>query len=385
MFRPARPLLATLVFCLAATATAAAIYRVGEAVYPQTPPLGIWTVIKMGVELAKVEAEAADGDVATVLFMGDSTVMAYPPGHTLFEYLQREFDTHAMDGLPAREVRVHSVAAQGMTPGNYYLALDNIIKAKPDLVAITINLGVVRSYLPPVLRRPELAGWMRARRLPRALFRLPLHHYGVTADQLLLHQFFVRENFADDWFRQRREQARVGHLREEFENYVAERTGCNVEPAMRAGRKNLKMRRQTLPEDSRRFNSRRAQDFFGLSMRGLDADHFTMVVMEAMLEELEEAGIRAFLYVVPTNIDHLRRVGVYDEAGLAKTLATFEAAARHHEADFADFHALLSDAAFRDAFGHLYHEEPWDGPQRLAREMYPAVYASLRRALRDED
>lgn len=370
MFRSVRPVLLAVVFCLVAAGTVTAIYRGGYAIHPQTPALGIWSVVQMGAELAYVEAEAADPDVSTVLFMGDSTVMAYPAGHTLHEYLQSEFDARpAADG----KVRVHSIAAQGMTPGNFYLALDNILAAKPDVVAITLNLGVFRSYLPPVLRRPELAGWIETERLLRALFELPLHHYGVVTDQMLLHQALVRGGLAHQWFVQKREQARVGHFRVFLEDWVAHETGWTTEAAARADRKYESMRRQTLPGNARRFNRRRADEFFGLSMRGLEEDHFTMRVLAAMLEELEAAGIAALIYVAPTNVDHLRQVGIFDAEGFDKTLASFRTVAERHGAVFADYHALLPDRAFRDAFGHLYHQGEFNGPKLLAAAMFPAV------------
>ena len=104
----------------------------------------------MGFELAEVEA--APDDVATVLMLGDSTVMAYPPGHALYDYLEKALEN---EDTAAPEVRVHSIAAQGMTPGNVYLALDGVMRAKPDVVTMALNLGVIRNYLPPVLRRPE--------------------------------------------------------------------------------------------------------------------------------------------------------------------------------------------------------------------------------------
>jgi hypothetical protein len=155
MSRVTRFIILTVTSCLFAAGALAAIYRGGNLIHPALPPLGIWMVIQMGKELATVEAEAADDTVATVLFLGDSTVMAYPAGHTLFEYLQTEFDQAPLNG---RDVRVHSIASQGMTPGTYYLALDGIMRAKPDVVLITLSLGVIRSYFPPVLRRHELAG-----------------------------------------------------------------------------------------------------------------------------------------------------------------------------------------------------------------------------------
>jgi hypothetical protein len=356
MSRLARSLILTATFGLFAAGALALIYRGGNLIHPALPSLGIWTVIQMGYELAEVEAEAADDSIATVLFLGDSTVMAYPAGHTLFEYLQAELDQTRLDG---RDVRVRSVAAQGMTPGNFYLALDGIMRAQPDVVLIALNLGVIRSYLPSVLRRPELAGWMYADRLPRALFQLPLHHYGVTADQLLLHQLIVRSGRAEQWFVQRREQARVGHFRGRLQSMLA----------------------QTLPGNGRRFNQDRANEFFGLSMRGLDAEHFTMRVLSAMVEELQDAGVSVLLYVVPTNIEHLREVGIYDEEGLRTTLSRFETLANRYGAAFADYHDLLPDSAYRDAFGHLYHAEPLNGPQLLAERMAPDVSATLRRHL----
>ena len=378
MSRWPRSLILTVTFCLFAAGALAAIYRGGNLIHPALPPLGIWTVIQMGYELAEVEAEAADDTVATVLFLGDSTVMAYPAGHTLFEHLQTELEQAPLNG---REVRVRSIAAQGMTPGNFYLALDGIMRAKPDVALITVNLGVIRSYLPPVLRRPELAGWMHADRLARTLFRLPLHHYGVITDQLLLHQLIVRSGRAEQWFVQRREQARVGHFREFAEDLIAQKTGWTIETATRRTRRLQLMLAQTLPGNGRRFNRKRANEFFGLSMRGLDAEHFTMRVLRAMLEELQAAGVSVLLYVVPTNIEHLREVGVYDEAGLRITLSRFEALANRYGAEFADYHDLLPDAAYRDAFGHLYHAEPFNGPQLLAERMAPDVSAALQRHL----
>jgi hypothetical protein len=173
----------------------------------------------------------------------------------------------------------------------------------------------------------------------------------------------------------------VGHFREFAEDLIAQKTGWQIETTTRRARRLQSMLAQTLPGNGRRFNQDRANEFFGLSMRGLDAEHFTMRVLSAMVEELQDAGVSVLLYVVPTNIEHLREVGIYDEEGLRTTLSRFETLANRYGAAFADYHDLLPDSAYRDAFGHLYHAEPLNGPQLLAERMAPDVSATLRRHL----
>jgi len=103
-----------------------------------------------------------------------------------------------------------------------------------------------------------------------------------------------------------------------------------------------------------------------------------MQVIDALLRDFAAVGTATVLYVPPITVEHLQRVGVYDERGLGRTIATLENIARAAGAEFADLHDLLPDAAFRDNGGHFTHDPPYDGPVLVAEALAPYVLVQAR-------
>jgi hypothetical protein len=103
-------------------------------------------------------------------------------------------------------------------------------------------------------------------------------------------------------------------------------------------------------------------------------------MLVAALRIYREAGIYTHLYVGPVNVEHFERLGIYDERGVAETLAVLRRIASEHAAEFSDLHALLPDRGFRDAGGHLAWEGDLDAQGELIEVLAPRVAAQARRA-----
>ena len=66
-----------------------------------------------------------------------------------------------------------------------------IAAAQPDIVIMPLNLASLGDPWRNRFSRPELAGWIRPRRLAEA-FGLPIHWIGLTTDRLLYYVGIVQ-------------------------------------------------------------------------------------------------------------------------------------------------------------------------------------------------
>ena len=88
--------------------------------------------------------------------------------------------------------------------------------------------------------------------------------------------------------------------------------------------------------------------------------------LEAVLRRYREAEIPTLVYVVPVNVEHIRQLVVYDEAGLRHSLDLIEDRVRSAGATFADLHDAFPDSAFRDFSDHLGFEGEDSGVKQMA-------------------
>ncbi len=373
MRRKIRSVTRLLVFVSATVASAATLFALGQAMHPAKPDVSLDATIGIRHHLANLGAVEKNPGVHSVVFMGDSTVVGYPKGRTVDVHLR-----NILVGSWAGRGRVHveSLSEMGMTPAGFYLLQDLISDAGPDIAIVTANLPLIRELLPPALRRPELAGWLQPRRMFATLVDLDLHKFGVTADALLLHKAFVSAG-ASTWISQRQQQARLGYLRGAVEDFVADTTSWTTERETRNARLLLSQASLVDANDPTRRNPKSARSYVSDLMAGVDDDHWVLEVLHAILSDFRAAGILTVLYVPPINVDRLRAVGVYNDAGVEKTLAALQRLAEATGAEFADLHALLPDAVFRDGGGHYKHEAPHDGPQMVAQALAPYVQLQL--------
>jgi len=315
--------------------------------------------------------------VPRVYVLGDSTLISYPPGRTVPARLQKELD--ALGGVK-NGVRVHSMAALGMTFFDQYFVADLIAEAPPDLLVINFHLPTISTHRRVDFVRPPLAGALSPRRIPEAL-GMPLNEFGMTADRMLLYVAIVQLGAFDTWKWLIAEQTRIARGRAELELWLGRRfspmprSGAAPEEAwellLQAART-----QGSLEKGGRRYTASGEEHHFGPALQGVSADHETLQAVAKTLAAYRRAGIDVILYVNPTNIDNLKRVGVHDAEGLARTLASLEELAQANGAGFVDLHDLLPDAGFRDAAGHFSTGEI-DGPRRVAEALAPMVLEKL--------
>jgi hypothetical protein len=347
----------------AATASANWMFSLGRAIHPERPAVNLVVIAGLLRPLKTLNTLDGKPELISVGFMGDSSAIAYPSGRRVHQRLHETLERRRSG--PTR-YHVTSLSSLGMTPAGFYLLQDEINEAHPDIAIVTANLALLRDPLPRMLERPQLAGWVAPERWWDTLVGLDLHKYGVTADRLLLYNLLVRADLLQTWLLQTTEQARLGHMREDLEQTVADRFGFRTEVSTRSTRR-LRLLSDSMQQlDPPRRNTASAQAYYGEIMDGLDEGHWVLEILQALLEDFARAGTAVILYVPPINVEHVRSIGVHDEAGLMQSLAALERIARQTGAEFADLHDILPDEAFRDTGGHFTHESPYDGPLIVA-------------------
>ncbi len=118
-------------------------------------------------------------------------------------------------------------------------------------------------------------------------------------------------------------------------------------------------------------------EVYGLAMRGVESDHPVIQLLRATVREFESNGIRTVAYVVPFNVGWARSLGLYDGAGVARSVHAIGSALEAEGALVVDLHDLLPDRGFRDAGNHFTVDDQIDGPDRVAIRLAPLVSAQL--------
>ncbi len=375
MRRAGRTVVFLVFLVAAATWSASSMFALGNIVHPDRPATALIVPSALVRPLNTLTRNSKLPRSISVALLGDSTAIAYPEGKRIHDRLSQDL---ASRWTGRASVYVASLSSLGMTPAGFYLLADPITAAHADVAIVTFNLGLATSRLPASLQRPELAGWVFARRWWQTLVELDLHKYGVTADRLLLYRLFVLSGQTSLWLEQTSQQARLGALRPAVEQLFADRFDFRGELATRQARTTLTYMEEMAPGSPPRRSARSAQRYYRGVMDGLGEDHWVAAVTRALLQEFARAGTRTILYVPPINVEYTRSVGAYDEAGIGRTLAMLERLALDTGAEFADLHDLLPDAAFRDNGGHFTHEPPYDGPQLVAEALTPYVELLVR-------
>lgn len=320
-----------------------------------------------------VEKIAAEPARPRILFLGDSLVMdLFPPDRSvparLRALLRRQGRQGRRDGAQVRRL-----AATGMGGFSHYFLSEAFAGLEPELVILSVNLR----WFSRAWNRNEravLVGWLPLRRWAEAA-SLPLHDVGVTADLALLQRALVASGAAPGWYRLRREQVRAVHGRQRLEGrlqvWLGQSSGVDYRTLQAATeRRRLVSQGHITAENARRL--------LGEVLHGLRADNPTLDALDRLLARLRAAGARSLVYAAPVNVEHLRRLGVYDAHGVARSMATLEAVVRRNGGAFLDLHDLLGDADFADFSDHLQLGRKYDVSTRVARALLPGVLEALR-------
>jgi hypothetical protein len=352
--------------------------------------------VEVGADVINVLREAlpALGDNAQtrgawdVAFLGDSMVVSYPPGKRVPDRLKE-----AVEQTRGRRPRLNvvSLAAPGMGPFDYYFVADLVARAHPDQVILPFNLAALSDPWRGTFSRPELAGWLAPARVPNAL-TLPLEWVGLTTDRLFFYVGIVQSGGERLWRGTVKQQARLGRARTLVASRLEKSFRSTALMNFGTARFRYSDKRNVIrgyPAKDGKPGRRKRLTRFGLRQRygpaldGIRPGNPAVEVLAAAVRRFRRDGIRVLVYASPANIANMETGGVLDEEGLQKTLEVIAGAVRAEGGEFADFHALLPDEAFRDAAGHFSVKANLpDGPLLLGRALAPLVVEEARSAKR---
>lgn len=353
---------ALLLLCctLAAVGTLLGVSRgLGPALEPPALALDIYPQLETELAQFPEVAGRAPG-VEHVAFFGDSMLVETERGRGLPRLLE-----HSVNGaLQRRSVQVHGLVLPGSGAFDYYFILDEVLKAQPQVVVISFNMTSLSDTWRNAFPRPELAGLLAPRRVPAAL-GLPIAWTGLTADRVLGYVALVQLGLVDPWTSLARVQVRVSDLRRPLIEWIATEFSA---PAERRFRWLRVMRRSARFKGKKtgRFHAHQERERFGRALEGVEPDQPILRALGAAVSDLAQRDVPVLVYVAPANVDNLERVGLLEGGGFRRTVESVESVVRGAGGAFADFHALLPDAAFRDRSGHYSTVGKPNGTQMLA-------------------
>lgn len=309
-----------------------------------------------------------------VVYLGDSTVSSYEKGDPLPARSERMLK-HL---LGERRIEVVNGAAPGAGVTQYAFLSDVVAGYQPDLVVWQISFFQLTDRWTRENGAPELVGFVDADRLP-ALLAMPFERYRLSLADILLQQSIARLGLHDLHTLVREAQIRFGHIRDVAEDALDPNARGN-KPEKRAQllQRQSYLGRHREPGPRVRYSAHGERVHFEDTLEGLDEDDPLLRLLGWGIRPLTERGIDVLVYLNPTNIENLERVGVYDEAGLARTVDALRATVESNGAHFLDLHAMLSDEAFLDAAGHFDENEHLDAPRFVVSQVSEAMLPILK-------
>jgi hypothetical protein len=346
------------------------IYRILEAseIEPLVTRLEVASFYRGIVE--SYEFRGQRSDPYRIAFLGDSMIVSYPDELQIARLLESDLRRRSTS---KRSIQVVNLGIEATGIFDYYFMADVISELEPQLIIVEFNLVSTAQTFRSSFSRPELAGWIAPRRMVASL-GLPLNWVGLTFDKLLLYVGVVRAGGFETWKSAAEQQTRVGASRRRVEDAVAIRNKKNKSPEddFRLIREFRGLARNNLPKD-KRFTEIAMREQLGPVLVGLVEDDPSLEVLGATVRTFQDRGIATLVYINPINIDHLTRLGLSNEEGLARSLAHLERAVTESGGVFLDLHDIFPDEAFRDRAGHLAYDGTINGPGRLAAALAPAV------------
>ncbi len=304
-----------------------------------------------------------------VVYFGDSTVAEYEEGPALPQLTALQLDR--MYGRPAIEMVNASAPGAGIL--QYAFLADRIAAYEPDLVIWQLSFFQFTDRWTAKNGAPELVGFVDAARLPEIL-AMPIEAFRLSLSDLLLQQAIVRLGLHDLHLRVRTSQLRFAHLIDLAEDALNPNRGRKPEARAQAmrGRKYMK-RHQLKGSELARYSAYGERVHFETTLDGLDPAHPKLALLGSGIRALRARGVDVLVYLNPANVEHLRKVGVLDEAGLHRTVDAIEATVSSSGAHFLDLHELLADEHFRDRAGHFVEDEIQTIPRRVTKEVAKAA------------
>jgi hypothetical protein len=311
-----------------------------------------------------------------VAFVGDSTCM---PAHDMTDPSHqalpgRIVEAMKRDGERGRRASLIPMCVAGLGMSGVYFVGDRILAARPDRVVLSLNL---RGFGPASMRAfgfAEASGAMNTSQVFESL-RLPLSAIGLTADRMLFYKALFALDLVPQWIELRQLQGRLFNTRQPFAMAVEERLGVQPLKGMYFGLGIARLVR-TQVVDRSRMSRELAEETFAPVLDGVHPDAPPLRFLRAALRLLRAAGIPTLVYIEPTNLEHLRWLGLPTDR-VPESITAIAAVVREEGALLADFHAILPDAAFRDPGDHYTFEGTPNGTNLLAERIALAVTRDL--------
>lgn len=328
-----------------------------DAAKIEAVPVSLSMVDALGVLSRNVEAS---GDQPWVLFLGDSTTLAFPAALE-----------SALEQGRSVETLVQAFTIPGETPFDQYFLSQRFVDAAPDCVVLSVNLAAFSRLFAVRFGKIELVGLLTPARLFEACL-LPLHWLNATLDQVLLSMAIVQGGALGLWQDLRVEQARVGQAGNRLEAWLRELREISEQDYQTA--MGVQNGEDTWMTDGRqRLSPEGSRSVYGEALDGLAMDHPVLRIHAQTLRAFRRAHIPVLVYLVPSDIEYLRELGLVDEDALQLSVTRIGEMAHAQGAAFVDLHDLLPDRVFVDAGGHFAAIDGLDPTSMVIERLLPAT------------
>ncbi|MDG2304397.1 MAG: SGNH/GDSL hydrolase family protein [Candidatus Binatia bacterium] len=295
-----------------------------------------------------------------VVYLGDSLSMP-SQGRSITKKLGRILaDRHMGDAEPPGVV---NVSAPGLTAFSHYFLSEKLAGLGADRFIVGINLGWFSRG--QHAQQPSMVGLLPASRWPE-VFALPLRSLGISADEIITSRALMHSGLLETWRSLQREQVRLRHAVRRAASSLLRALGL---PNDQSYPRRIKAYHHRSRTRAGRPTEAGARKRLARILAGLPADDPNLAVLDALVGRLRASGARVLLVVPPTNVEALNELGVYNREGVQASMARIRDVAARNDADFLDLHALLPDAAFRDANDHLASRSKSRPTHRIASQL----------------
>jgi len=312
-----------------------------------------------------------DGGPRRIAIVGDSMLFALPGMPSLPDRLNAFFRHQKGRN---RQATVHPLSWPAWSMIGQYCVADEIVAAKPDLIALELNARSLEPGPLGIFSYTEMAGWIEPRRWLEAM-RLPLWDAGVTLNRLLFYRLLVAAELEAPWRALIDRQARLLNSRDPVEDWLVKKMGGITTQGASFMSSFGTQIRYSVPGKNR-GTAEMLDRQIGSLMRGMDADSPRLRLLGALLRRFHEAGIPTVVWLSPINVEHLKSLGM-SFAGLDHSIASVRAVVEASGAELADFHGLLPDALFRDAGDHFTLDGEHSGGAILAPRLGRALLRAV--------
>jgi hypothetical protein len=280
------------------------------------------------------------------LFLGDSLSMensggGKPPQHLLAAAI-RENDGGNHFG---------NFSIPGFTLFSHYFLNGPIAEVGARKVIIGFNLGWVSR---PLIRQPVgLEGFLPPEQWFTAM-QLPIGAAGLTAADILsaggVDQLGLRPERA--WLQEI--QKDVNQTYKLFVSHFQKSIGA---PKGMVTFLKMYRFRNVQTEFGERLQPTSAALVLGKVLAGLGENEPTLEILGELVRRLHAKGSEVLVVAQPMNVEHLRSIGVLEDANLQSSIRRLRDVTIANGGEFLDFHQKLPDRAFRDSQDHINFQD----------------------------